>query len=76
MYFVVNQDILLVTSCVNMTKRPNNYKTKENLLYMFIHIAQNNHFMAIIHVHLHCSHPMLRTGGFCWSKVLLPASPC
>ena len=37
MYFVVNQDILLVTSCVNTTKRPNNYTTKENLLYMFIH---------------------------------------
>jgi len=32
------------------------------------------HFTVIIHVQV-SQHPQLRTGGFCWSKVLLPACP-
>jgi len=47
-----------------------------------IHTTNNNnyHFMAIIQVKVCISwlsqHVQLRTGGFCWCKVLLPACPC
>ena len=46
------------------------------LLYQQCNYYHYHHFTDIIQDNLHQLAPQLRTGRFCWSKVLLPAYPC